>query len=530
MEKMLPYSRAHIAQDTTFFCGPASAQTVIFAWSGTLLPEVELAQRMGTDQNGTDHIGLIAPVLNEFLPDGDYRTVQMPNDPPTDDQAAQLWTNVKRSIDAGFGCVANIVAPPTNYPKGVRGSSSPQYSGGTVFHYIAIMGYAEDDDGFRAFWIADSGFPPFGYWCSFAQMATLIPPKGYAYATGGTPVATPVSPASGTLYGIDISNHQGIFDVAQAKREGYTFFGAKVTEGATFKDQRWPRNRDLAREHFAGLFCGYHFATIDDPIDAQVENLQAHLGDANIPVYLDYEDVRSHGKPSGKHMRDLITAIDGAGMRVWAVYLPRWYWRDRMGSPDLTGIPPVWNSHFVDGSGFGSALYPGKDFAGWRPFADGVPVRILQFSERGRVAGQFVDVDAFEGTLDELRTLLSGAPGKPGIDDCVLDNWLQLLGPQGNGWAQLNDKSIVDALALIGVHLDTMATAPTGPKTEMTTPTGAPNPMALRTETLARARDVWDQLRGPWPGNEGWKQLGNRTIVDAVAAIAERLGVQGFGA
>jgi hypothetical protein len=36
--------------------------------------------------------------------------------------------------------------------------------------------------GARAVWIADSGFWPFGYWCGFDQVATLIPPKGYTYA------------------------------------------------------------------------------------------------------------------------------------------------------------------------------------------------------------------------------------------------------------------------------------------------------------------------------------------------------------
>jgi hypothetical protein len=30
--------------------------------------------------------------------------------------------------------------------------------------------------------VADSGFWPFGYWCAFDQVATLIPPKGYTYA------------------------------------------------------------------------------------------------------------------------------------------------------------------------------------------------------------------------------------------------------------------------------------------------------------------------------------------------------------
>ena len=48
-------------------------------------------------------------------------------------------------------------------------------------HYVAAMGY-DDTPGARAVWIADSSFAPFGYWCGFDQVATLIPPKAYTYA------------------------------------------------------------------------------------------------------------------------------------------------------------------------------------------------------------------------------------------------------------------------------------------------------------------------------------------------------------
>ena len=78
--------------------------------------------------------------------------------------------------------------PPSNYPRGAKGSTSPAYAGGTVHHYIALMGY--DDTGSRAVWVADSGFRPFGYWVSFGQLASLIPPKGYAFADGA-PVQAP---------------------------------------------------------------------------------------------------------------------------------------------------------------------------------------------------------------------------------------------------------------------------------------------------------------------------------------------------
>jgi hypothetical protein len=91
-----------------------------------------------------------------------------------------LWGRLVSSINSGFGCVLNIDVPPSNYPRGVKGSASPAYGGGEIFHYIAAMGYDDSDP--RAVWIADPGFRPFGYWVSLDQLVTMIVPKGYCYS------------------------------------------------------------------------------------------------------------------------------------------------------------------------------------------------------------------------------------------------------------------------------------------------------------------------------------------------------------
>jgi len=182
-EIVLPYDRANVRQETGWWCGPASIQTVLVS-AGIVVAERDIAAQVEAlegnigwdDQDGTDSITQIAAILNRYLGDG-YVTRAMPNDPPTAEQAERLWSDIVASIRAGRGVVVNIVSPPSNYPRGVKGSSSPSYGGGTVFHYMAVMGF---DDAERAVWIADSGFRPYGYWMSFDQLATLIPPKGYA--------------------------------------------------------------------------------------------------------------------------------------------------------------------------------------------------------------------------------------------------------------------------------------------------------------------------------------------------------------
>ena len=207
-EKRLDYDRSIVPQETGWWCGPAATQVVLNSrgiklkesWIAEQIEQIENPGR-GDDRDGTDYVGLIARFLNN-LPQSKgakYTEVYMPNDPPTKDQRELLWRNLKSSIDAGWGVVANIVAPPTNLPASTKGSIPPPYmKWTTTYHYIAIMGYDDDPRG-RAVWIADSanfgGIT--GFWCPFegrGSITSLIPPKGYAYAQAAPVVVLPPAP------------------------------------------------------------------------------------------------------------------------------------------------------------------------------------------------------------------------------------------------------------------------------------------------------------------------------------------------
>jgi hypothetical protein len=157
------------AQETGYWCGPAASR---IALSTRMNPPTQgtLAGQLGTTTNGTDWIGQVTKVLNDHL-GARYATVEMPTDPPSQQQRDRLWDDIVLSIDAGHGIVANIVAPASNHPPGY-----PNY---TIYHYVAIIGY---NPATRQVYVADSA--NFGgnnhYWLSFDQMATLIPPKGYS--------------------------------------------------------------------------------------------------------------------------------------------------------------------------------------------------------------------------------------------------------------------------------------------------------------------------------------------------------------
>jgi hypothetical protein len=206
-EKRLDYDRSIVPQETGWWCGPASTQTVLQA-RGIRLREADIAAAVeqlenpgrGDDRDGTDYVGLIERFLAERVPEAKYTSVYMTQDPPTKDQREKLWTDLKRSIDAGWGVVANIVAPPTNPPAAVKGSVRPPYMKWvTTYHYVAIMGY-DDTPGQRAVWIADSanfgGIT--GWWCPFegpGSISSLIPPKGYCFSQAPVPAQKKDEPA-----------------------------------------------------------------------------------------------------------------------------------------------------------------------------------------------------------------------------------------------------------------------------------------------------------------------------------------------
>ncbi|MGW8387768.1 C39 family peptidase [Streptomyces albidoflavus] len=158
-------------QETGYWCGPAATR---IALSARLAPPSQsaLAAELGTHTGGTDHIGQVTRVLNAHVGTGWYETKEMPNDPPTQAQKDLLWRDIVLDIDNNYPLVTNIVAPPGNQPPGYP-------PGETIYHYFTVIGY---DDVNRTVLIADPA--SFGgnqiYWLSFDQLASLIPPKGYA--------------------------------------------------------------------------------------------------------------------------------------------------------------------------------------------------------------------------------------------------------------------------------------------------------------------------------------------------------------
>ncbi|HEU4558272.1 MAG TPA: GH25 family lysozyme [Longimicrobium sp.] len=130
--------------------------------------------------------------------------------------------------------------------------------------------------------------------------------------------------------GVDISHHNGRVDWTRVRAAGYQFAYLKATEGATFRDSTYLRNRDAARR--AGFVTGpYHFFTLCTPGRAQAQNLlSAQPGDAgaSLPPGVDLE---FGGNCGARPPRDSVLAevgrflavIDSAYGRPAVLYVTR---------------------------------------------------------------------------------------------------------------------------------------------------------------------------------------------------------------
>jgi hypothetical protein len=217
---------------------------------------------------------------------------------------------------------------------------------------------------------------------------------------------TPAAPEPDrTVWGIDISNHQADMNLNQVKAEGFDFVFCKVSEGVAYRDPYWPQNRDNAR--VAGLIlAGYHYVRPGDPM-AQARTFVEHLGDKSIPAMLDFEA----GSGGMDQFWAVKAAIESLGVSVRLSYIPDWYW-EQIGRPDLSKVPALIRSEYVNGSGYASVLYPGDNSPLWGGYGGRNP-DILQFTDRAKVAGKLVDANAFRGTPTKLRQLLGLATSTP---------------------------------------------------------------------------------------------------------------------
>jgi Peptidase_C39 like family len=130
--KTLPFT--WYGQERSYYCGPASTKIVL---SARMTPPSQdtLAASLGTDTNGTDDISNVVGTLNRYLNTTWYERKPV-NDPPTQAQRDLLKQDLVYDIDRGWAIVANVVS----------GWRPPGYPSGTIYHYVAVVGYSNSGD------------------------------------------------------------------------------------------------------------------------------------------------------------------------------------------------------------------------------------------------------------------------------------------------------------------------------------------------------------------------------------------------
>jgi hypothetical protein len=121
-------------QERYYYCGPASTK---MALSARIAPPSQdtIAASLGTTTNGTDDTSNVVATLNHFLNTTWYERKPV-NDPPTQAQRDLLKQDILFDIDRGWAIVANVVS----------GWRPPGYPGGTIYHYVAVVGYSNNGD------------------------------------------------------------------------------------------------------------------------------------------------------------------------------------------------------------------------------------------------------------------------------------------------------------------------------------------------------------------------------------------------
>lgn len=224
-----------------------------------------------------------------------------------------------------------------------------------------------------------------------------------------------------TIWGFDVSDYQGVFDMQAAKDAGFDFTIIKATEGNNWKSKYFAGNLQRARD--AGmLLAAYHYQRGSHSAQSQADNIMSMVPKDVMVI----PDVEANG--GNLDLTDAIMSrVVAAGYRHELSYIPKWYWQS-IGSPSMRSRKALWQSHYPDNKGgTPQQIYLRVPGSYWNPFGD-QEIKILQFSSSSTVGGRTpIDANAFRGSLSELAVLLGGksvvtpAPTNPSADQAGVE-------------------------------------------------------------------------------------------------------------
>lgn len=234
-----------------------------------------------------------------------------------------------------------------------------------------------------------------------------------------------------TVFTVDVSHHDwdrkgGALDWTRIRQAGIGAMCAKLTQGVSgggyvYEDPRGISQIVAARAKGLALAGGYH-VLIRGHETRQVRWFaqQLDMTGANWAMVdvEPFDELQTAGVvPNWDSV--VAFATEWRDIMGWplAVYLPKWVWSGTLGSPDMSKLTGL--GAFLVSSNYGSnlkaapgTLYAGRgaaDGSGWAAYG-GLKPKLWQFGSQAIVPGasSTTDINAFEGSMEQLHALLVG--------------------------------------------------------------------------------------------------------------------------
>lgn len=219
------------------------------------------------------------------------------------------------------------------------------------------------------------------------------------------------------IFGVDLSHWNQGFSIRKAERDGIKFVVAKATEGpyrdgSRYTDDQYKWFRTKAALARIPVFGAYHFLVATNPERQAIHFLKTVGRVKNKLLMVDFEAYNSFPSltPGNWHLKAFIREVKKrtSGHKV-LLYSGQGFWTggDSSGDFDQYGADLCWDAYYPlgDRSDAYRPLYNRLKNEGWGKRWGGEAVDIWQYSPAGHVGGMNVDVNAFRGTVDDLKRL-----------------------------------------------------------------------------------------------------------------------------
>lgn len=305
-----------------------------------------------------------------------------------------------------------------------------------------------------------------------------------------------------TVYGWDGSHYdwdRGPVDLGAAVRDGIQFFTHKATEGSSYLDPQFAYA--MARAKNAGMpligaYCVNRKGDQAPQVDKFIRVLdqgapfwraEPFIVQLDCERWSDKDGVYAYEPSLAEIHAWCDTFVQRTGGRLTpVVYAPKWVY----GDTGLRGLRyPLWASNYGTNPTVPyRQAYPGDGSTRWAAYSGIVPA-ILQFGSRTTIGVQGIcDANAFRGTLDQLRALISSGDDMTEEQARQLNAVFQAMfygGGSCGDWRKPDNglpegNSVVQKLDYTARELDALASKVGG----MTTPPPAPVDIAALAAAL----------------------------------------------